>query len=150
VLRAILAKVAGSQTAARRRRRLVARVTALLVALPFLAFASALAPEHVHEPGPGHEHAIAHSHLAPHAIGMPHSDDGNEIEHDIEHVVYLDSPMLCVSAVQIVPALSAIPVSYEAVLTLTPWTVIPSEVITPAHGPPRRHVLFRGPPALLV
>src|SRR5882724_4488336 len=76
--------------------RLPARIAALLLVAPFLTFASALAPQHVHEPGAGHEHAVAHSHFGPHDAHVVEGHDANttEIEHDIERVVWLDSPIL--------------------------------------------------------
>jgi hypothetical protein len=135
----------------RHRPGSIARAGALLLAIPFLTFASALVPRHVHEPGPGHDHPVAHSHFEPHSAAAPRrNDDVTEIEHDVEHVVYVDSVFVHVTPVQIVLASSVVPVSYDPIPRLTRWTVIPSDDIAPAHGPPKRHVPLRGPPSLLV
>jgi hypothetical protein len=132
------------------RPGLIARTTARLLAIPFLTFASSLAPQHVHQPSRGQDHPIAHSHFAPHNASVPGKNDGTEIEHDIERVVYVDSSFLGASTIHISPALSATAISHETVCTLARWTVIPSDDFAPSHGPPKRHVLFRGPPSLLV
>jgi hypothetical protein len=133
--------------------RVAARATALLVAAPFLTFASALAPTHVHRPGPGHEHASAHSHFAPHQLEHAHTalqgDEGPEIEHDDEQVVWVDSPILHEAIYSANPTPPAIPVSYETVQIARHWSVTPFDDAAPVHGPPTPVALFRGPPSLL-
>jgi hypothetical protein len=54
--------------------RPLARAAAILVAGPYLLLASALAPEHIHEPESGHDHAVAHSHFGPHTAEAHHID----------------------------------------------------------------------------
>src|ERR1043166_2387333 len=72
----------------------LARAAAILLPGPYLLLASALAPEHIHEPGPhDHDHAIAHSHFGPHTAAA-HPIDPTEIEHDDDHVIWLDSSIL--------------------------------------------------------
>jgi hypothetical protein len=131
--------------------RLARRLAALLLAAPFLTFASALAPEHVHEPGSGHDHAVAHSHFGPH-LPSTHESAGTEIEHD-DHdhgdVVWLDSPILHEAPYRAASALPAIPVSYDALLRQLHWSATAVDEIAPAHGPPKRAHLFRGPPSLV-
>jgi hypothetical protein len=126
------------------------RVAALLLTLPFLAFASAIAPEHVHQPGPRHDHdrAIGHSHFAPHQFGLHQSVD-TEIEHDIEHgeIVWLNSPILNESSHDSEEVLPSIPVSYDVVLIEPAWSVTPVDTAAPAHGPPKPVQRFRGPPS---
>jgi hypothetical protein len=137
--------------------RVAGRATALLIAAPFLTFASSLAPTHVHEPGPWHEHehAIAHSHFAPHHV-EEHNQLGRsgqpdvEIDHDDEQVVWVDSPILHEAIYTANPIPPAIPVSYETVQNARHWSVTPFDDAAPVHGPPKPVPLFRGPPALLV
>jgi hypothetical protein len=137
--------------------RVVDRATALLVAAPFLTFASALAPTHIHEPGPGHEHehAVAHSHFGPHHLESHAHDvtvgvEGPEIEQDDEQVVWIASPILheAIHTASAIPP--AIPVSYETVQIARHWSVTPFDDAAPAHGPPKPVPLFRGPPCSLV
>ena len=126
----------------------LARATALLLVVPFLTFASALAPQHVHEAGPGHDHAVAHSHFAPHEAAL-HESDTTEIEHDIEHVVWLDSAFLHQPIHEATHVPPALPVSDETLAPVTQWSVLTCDDFAPAHGPPKRSQLFRGPPALV-
>jgi hypothetical protein len=121
------------------------RKTALLLVVPFLTFASALAAQHVHEPGPGHDHAVAHSHFGPHAFDV-HEFTATEIEHDIERVVWLDSPILHESSHQAAPIPPATPVNYEIVPAEMHWSATPFDDAAPVHGPPKRAHLLRGPP----
>jgi len=135
--------------------RSVARAVALLVVAPFLTFASALAPQHVHEPGPGHEHAhaVAHSHFAPHDHSAAHAGNGIEIEHDDldhGHIVWLDGSALHESPYRAAPPAPPVPVARETVLAETRWSVTPFDDTAPVHGPPKPSVPFRGPPPLLV
>jgi hypothetical protein len=126
--------------------RPAARAAALLLVAPFLAFASALAPQHVHEPGAGHDHdhAVAHSHFGPHDLDV-HHDDVTEIEHDVARVVWLDSPILHEALYRVAPFAIALPVSHELIAADTHWTVTPFAA-APAHGPPRSAHRLRGPP----
>lgn len=126
------------------------RVTALIVIAPFLTFASALAPQHVHSAGPGHDHAIAHSHFGPHEHSVRHDDDVTEIEHDIERVVYLDAAFVHTTAFRIARLLFALPFSHNEICVATRWTVTTADGVAPAHGPPRCGALFRGPPSSLL
>jgi hypothetical protein len=125
------------------------RAIALLLVAPFLTFASALAPQHVHEGGHDHAHVIAHSHFDPHHLDVHNADD-LEIEHDIEHIVWLDSPILHQTQYRTASLPLAIPVSYEAVPVAPGWSVTPFEHAARVHGPPRNTPLFRGPPPSLV
>src|SRR5205814_1921580 len=86
-----------------------ARAAALFLVAPFLAFASAIAPQHIHEAGHGHEHAIAHSHFAPHGFDFHLAD--TEIEHDVDHVVWLDSAILHESTYRTAPVALTLPIS---------------------------------------
>ena len=110
--------------------RVVARATALFVAVPFLTFASALAPTHVH--------------------AAPQQDEAPEIEHDDDQVIWADSPILHEAIYTAHPVSPAIPVSYETVQIARHWSVTPFDDATPVHGPPKPVPLFRGPPSLLV
>ena len=123
------------------------RAIALLLVAPFLTFASALAPQHVHENG--HDHAIAHSHFDPHHLDV-HSADDLEIEHDIDHIVWLDSPILHQTPYHAAPAPLAVPVSYDIVHIEPRWSVTTFDDAARVHGPPRNTPLFRGPPPSLV
>ncbi len=122
------------------------RAIALLLVAPFLTLASALAPQHVHEAG--HDHAVAHSHFDPHYLDVHNSDD-LEIEHDIDHVVWLDSAILHQTPYQTVQA-PAIPVSYEIVPARLRWSVTTFDDGARVHGPPKDTPRFRGPPPFLV
>jgi hypothetical protein len=122
----------------------IARAAALLLIAPFLTFASALAPQHIHEPGPGHDHAVVHSHFAPHEMA-PYSTD-TEIEHDIEHVVWVDAAILhqpIHKATHVPPALS---VCDDEPHATRGWSVVRANHAPPPHGPPRNLNRFRGPP----
>lgn len=126
----------------------LSRATAVLLVAPFLTFASRLAPQHVHEPGPGHDQAIAHSHFAPHDEAL-HQSDTTEIEHDIEHVIWLNSAILhqpIHEATHVPPVLS---LSAQAPRAATQWSVVRCDDAPPAHGPPKRAHFFRGPPSLV-
>jgi hypothetical protein len=125
----------------------VARAVALFVVVPFLTFASALAPRHVHAAGHDRDHAVAHSHFDPHHVG--HESGGLEIEHDdADHgrVVWLDSAVLHESLYQRAPVPPAIPVSYEIVPAEMRWSVTSFDAAAPVHGPPKDSLRFRGPP----
>ena len=124
-------------------------MTALLLVAPFLTFASALAPQHVHEPGPGHDHAVAHSHFAPHDSHL-HESDAAEIEHDdVEHVVWLDSAILHQSIHEATHVPPTLPVCDESVAPATMWSIVQCVDTPPAHGPPKQSTFFRGPPSLV-
>ena len=125
----------------------LARAAALLVAGPYLLLASALAPEHIHEHEAGHDHAVAHSHFAPHAVDA-HSTDADEIEHDATRVVWLDGSILNEFRQAFPVPVAATPVLASVVIERR-WSSIPAEDGAPAHGPPRRAHLFRGPLASL-
>jgi hypothetical protein len=132
----------------------MARATALVVIAPFLTFVSALASQHIHEPEPGHdhEHAVAHSHFAPHHVEAPSTDHRSpttdqDLDHDDENVVWLDSSTLHEFPYQLHDVLAAAPVSFESVAIERDWSVTPFDDAAPLHGPPRQPSLFRGPPA---
>ena len=131
--------------------RPAARAAALFLVAPFLTLSSALAPQHIHEPGPGHDHdhAVAHSHFSLHDVDADHSSD-LEIEHDLEHVVWLDSAILHESPYQADAVPPAVPVSCALVGSELRWSVTPFDDAAPVHGPPKRLELLRGPPAFLV
>jgi hypothetical protein len=122
-----------------------ARAAALFLVAPFLAFASALAPQHIHEQGHGHEHPVAHSHFAPHDVDV-HQTAEMEIEPDVEHVIWLDSSFLHEPPHQTARMAVATPIDYEIVATESAWSATPFDEAAPVHGPPRRAHLFRGPP----
>jgi hypothetical protein len=126
----------------------MSRAAALFLVAPFLTFASALAPQHVHEVGHSRDHAVAHSHFNPH-----HTDHHESVDLEIEHdaadhgsVVWLDSSLLHELPYQQAPAPSAIPVSYEIVPVAMHWSVTSFDAAAPVHGPPKGPPRFRGPP----
>ena len=122
------------------------RITALLLVAPFLTFASALAPKHIHESGHGHDHATAHSHFAPHHVSL-HETETTEIEHDdTEHVVWLDAAMMHQSVHKATHVPPALPVSFETVPPSDQWSVLRFDYAPPPHGPPKRPSCLRGPP----
>jgi hypothetical protein len=125
----------------------VARAVAALLVAPFLTFASALAPQHIHEPETGHGHAVAHSHFAPH--DFDHHHDDLEIEHDEAHhgqVVWADSPILHEATYRAVSIPPAIPANEASAHVELHWSVTPFDAAAPAHGPPRSAHRLRGPP----
>ena len=127
--------------------RSLSRAAALVLAGPYLLLASSLAPEHIHEPGAGHdtEHAIAHSHFGPHAQGDHHTDS-TEIEHDDDHVVWLDNSILNEHLFKASPVPHVV-VALVAPISAEPqWSSIPAEDAAPAHGPPKPAHRLRGPP----
>jgi hypothetical protein len=119
----------------------------LLIA-PFLTFASALAPQHIHEAGPGHDHAVAHSHFAPHDATL-HESDTTEIEHDIDQIVWFDSVMLHQPIHEAMHVPPVLPVSYETAPPVRRWSVLRFDHAAPPHGPPKRSSFLRGPPILV-
>ena len=128
------------------------RGAAVLIVAPFLTFASAMAPQHIHEPDPSdnHDHAVAHSHFGQHDIASHHAATTTEIEHDTdhsEHVVWVDGAILhqpIHQAMQVPPALL---ICRESTPQTQHWSVLRFDNAAPAHGPPRATHLFRGPPA---
>ena len=126
------------------------RAAALCVLTPFLTFASGLAPQHIHEPGPGHDHghAVAHSHFTPHDPDHRHSNDleieSNDADHG--HVVWADSPILHEATYRTVSVPAALPAGYDGVPAEIAWAITPYDDAAPAHGPPKRAHLLRGPP----
>jgi hypothetical protein len=128
--------------------RPVARAAALLLVAPFLAFASALAPEHVHDAGAGHDH-VTHRHTGLHAVDT-HNADTTEIEHDVEHIVWLVGGILHEAPYRAAQPPPAIPARNEVVAATLHWSFTRFDDAAPAHGPPKRLELLRGPPALLV
>jgi hypothetical protein len=128
-----------------------ARATALLLVAPFLTFASALAPQHVHGLGGGHDHghAVAHSHFQPHEMGILQGKDVTEVERDIEHVVWLDGSILHEALYHAAPDPPAIPFSDEIVVAELHWSATAFDEAAPPHGPPKTVLRFRGPPPSL-
>jgi hypothetical protein len=125
------------------------RAVAVLLVVPFLTFASALAPQHVHEPGRSHDHPIAHSHFAPHHHHLDVSET-TEIEHDdSERVVWLDSAILHQTIHQATHVPAARSVLDHMVHRVERWSVVRCDDAPPAHGPPKRSTFFRGPPPLV-
>jgi hypothetical protein len=122
------------------------RLTALVLVAPFLTFASAMAPPHVHEAGPDHDHAIAHSHFAPHDTAQ-HDAETAEIEHDIEHIVWLDSAFVHQPIHNATHASPAIRAAYETVRADCQWSVVRFDHAAPPHGPPKNPNALRGPPS---
>jgi len=134
--------------------RPLARAAALFVVAPFLTFASAVAAQHVHEPGPDHhdDHAVAHSHFAPHGHAATH-EHPTEIEHDGQdngHVVWIDGSALHESPYRPAHVLPAIGVTSELVVVEFQWSVTPFDDAAPPHGPPKPVDFVRGPPPSLV
>ena len=134
--------------------RMVRQAAAVLLAAPFLTFASALEPRHVHEPGPDddHGHAVAHSHFNPHHP-VVHQFNGTEIEQDEAdggHVVWLDSPILHEAPYQTAPVPQAIPAACDSLPIEMRWSVTPFDDAAPVHGPPKPVAPLRGPPTSLV
>jgi hypothetical protein len=129
-------------------RPLAPAAAAFLIA-PFLTFASALAPQHIHEPDShAHGHAVAHSHFAPHDVVAHHRDD-LEIEHDDAHhgqVVWANSPILHETTYRAVSIPPAIPADYASVHVELHRSVTPFDAAALAHGPPRSARRLRGPP----
>jgi hypothetical protein len=126
-----------------------ARLASALVIGPFLLYGSSLAPVHVHESGSGHSQAVAHSHFEPHHFESQ-EPDGGEFDHGADRVVWLENAILHQPAYQTQPgpALNAVP--FEIVAAASSWTATPFEDVARVHGPPRRHLSFRGPPFPLV
>ena len=127
----------------------VRRVAALIVLAPFLAFSSALAPQHVHQAA--HEHAsVVHSHFAPHKHTP--RDATTEIEHgdDDGQLVWLDGAVLLASPPLVAPTQTTRALRTEIVAPVTRWSVTTVDEAAPPHGPPKPVLRFRGPPALLV
>src|SRR5438128_10275456 len=102
--------------------RLACRTAAVLLVAPFLTLASGLAPEHVHEPGHGHDHALAHSHFGPHELES-HAFDATDIEHDVDHVVWLDSAFVHQSPYRVTALPIALPASGKIVPAEMHWSV---------------------------
>ncbi|HXD74025.1 MAG TPA: hypothetical protein VN628_09825 [Vicinamibacterales bacterium] len=129
--------------------RLLARAAALFVAVPFLVFASGITTTHLHGTGATHDGAaVAHSHFGPHAFTL-HQGDDTEIEHDIEHILWLDSPILHEGTFHLVRHMAAAPSGGEYVLSPTRWVVVERDDAAPPHGPPKVSNRHRGPPTLL-
>src|SRR5262245_29365348 len=126
------------------------RGVAVLLVAPFLTFASALAPQHVHEPSSldDHHHAVAHSHFAPHDHSAPHNET-TEIEHNDADgpVVWLDSAILHRSPPRIAPAISTAAVGRDVVAPAARWSVTAVDDAAPPHGPPKPVRPLRGPPS---
>jgi hypothetical protein len=127
------------------------RAVALFLVAPFLTFASALAPQHVHGPGGGHDHghAVVHSHFRPHEMGVLQGEDVTEVEPDIGRVVWLDGSITYEALYHAAPAPPAIPFSYEIVPAELHWSAIAFDEAAPPHGPPKTVLRFRGPPPSL-
>jgi hypothetical protein len=128
--------------------RPVARLAALFVVAPFLTFASALAPQHVHEPGLDPGHVTVHSHFGPHSVETRDlgNADGPEFDHDVDRVVWLESGILHESPQHSIAATIALPISQDVVQVDVSWSVTPFDDTAPVHGPPRRHASLRAPP----
>lgn len=122
------------------------RVAALSLLAPFLALTSSLAPQHVHTTAGGHDHPVIHSHFTLHHVSAQHGAD--EVEADVEHVVWLGASALQETTFQIAQPAAKVPAIFEWVTQPT-WSIRPSDEVTPAHGPPKAVQRFRGPPARL-
>ncbi|PYQ88539.1 MAG: hypothetical protein DMG02_16740 [Acidobacteria bacterium] len=119
-----------------------------LVIAPFLLFGSALAPLHVHEPGAGHSHALVHSHFALHHFESQ-QPEGAEFEQGPERVIWLESAILHQTAYHADSGPPPIAASFDTIPAVPSWSSTPFDDVAPAHGPPRRHLSFRGPPLFL-
>ena len=133
---------------------MVRQAAAVLLAAPFLTFASALAPRHVHEPGPDDDrgHAVPHSHFNPHHPAVHQFDDA-KIDHDDAdggHVVWLDSPILHEAPYLTAPGPQAVPAVRNSLSIEMRWSVTPFDDAAPVHGPPKPVASLRGPPSSLV
>jgi hypothetical protein len=126
--------------------RSIARVATVLVIAPFLLAGSALAPLHVHEPGAGHSHALVHSHFEAHHFESD-QPEGPEFEQDEARVVWLANTVLHQTTYHLDPGLPLIAADLANIPDVPSWSSTPSDDVAPAHGPPRRHPSFRGPPS---
>lgn len=128
--------------------RSVVRAASGLVIAPFLLFGSALPPLHVHQPAAGHSHAFAHSHFEPHHFKSD-EPEGAEFEQGAERVIWLENAILHQSAYHADPGPPLIAASFNAISIVASWSATPFDDVAPAHGPPRGHPSFRGPPLFL-
>ena len=128
--------------------RPAARVASWVVIPPFLLFGSALAPLHVHKPAAGHSHAFVHSHFEPHHF-VSHEPENPEFEQAPERVVWLQNAILNQASYHTDPGPLLIATVFNAIVFVPSWSPIRFDDVAPAHGPPRRHPSFRGPPFLL-
>jgi len=119
-----------------------------LVIAPFLLFGSALAPVHVHEAVTRHSHALVHSHFEPHHFET-HHPEGAEFEQGPERVIWLESAILHQTAYHADSGPPPIAARFDTIPAAPSWSSTPFDEVAPAHGPPRRHPSFRGPPFLL-
>jgi hypothetical protein len=133
--------------------RAMARATTIGLVVPFLTFASALTSAHIHEPEPGHdhEHAFVHAHFAPHHVEAPATSrqpavTDQDLDHNDEHIVWLDSPILHEALYQVDPMPAVDTAGNETVHVERHWSVTPFDDAAPVHGPPKPVPPFRGPP----
>jgi hypothetical protein len=124
----------------------VGRAAALTVIGPFLAFSSALAPQHVHR-GDHERAAVAHGHFAPHTHSA--HDTTTEIEHDEDdgQLVWLDGAVLLGSLPHVTPPATALAIQAQIVAPVTRWSVTAVDESAPPHGPPKPVRRLRGPPS---
>jgi hypothetical protein len=122
-------------------RELRAAVVGLSL-VPCLAFSPALPQEHRHDADAHHPHATVHQHFA------SHHHDGAEFSPDDEgHVTWFDRV-----AAQRAPLPSYVPVPpvvayLEDLAVPSRWVAVEAVDTAPPHGPPRRGLSLRGPPA---
>jgi len=121
------------------------RLASGLVIAPFLLFGSVFAPQHIHEPGPGHSHAFVHSHFEPHHFES-YAPEGAEFEQGAERVVWLDNAILHQTAYHTDPGAPLIATVFDGIPLIRSWSATPFDDVAPAHGPPRHYPSFRGPP----
>lgn len=128
--------------------RLVARVVAGIVVVPFLALTSTLAPVHAHESDSPHAHAVVHSHFEPHDAAT-HDTQDPEVEPG-GHVVWLDTTAVHALPFQLDTPQAVLTRTFESVAHPTSWSVVALDDSAPPHGPPRSTERLRAPPALPV
>jgi hypothetical protein len=127
--------------------RTIVPVTVGLLITPFLLFGSVCAPLHVHERAVSHAHALVHSHFESHQFQS--HQRGAEFEGDAEHIIWLENAVLYQTTYHADSAPALAGFSLGAVPDVPSWSATPFDHKAPAHGPPRRHPSFRGPPLLL-
>jgi hypothetical protein len=111
--------------------------------VPCLAFSAALPQEHRHDADAHHAHATVHQHFA------SHDHDGAEFSPDDQgHVTWFDR----VAAHRVsLPWFVPVPVVVrylEGLSVPTRWVAVEALNAAPPHGPPRRSLSLRAPPAL--
>ena len=102
--------------------------------------------EHLHEADADHPHSLIHRHAEAHEFGAPHHDEGAEVGHDADRVVWSSDAGSVPPAYHFTVAWAVVGEPFEPFRDVASWFATVSYDGSPPHGPPRPSRSPRAPP----